>query len=168
MATLRSKGMIALATTSSGVDASVLPGGRTAHSRFKSPLSVEKNMACSATIFDKNIRAFEDTLTVFKKYHITNANVRPILSDHRVVQNELQWIIDNRTMIEEVEREDIASTSKNTPEFSFVPFSRLDTYIDTFAQIDIIAVAIDIQPTRYIQTSFGTCSIQEVTLVNEE
>ena len=49
LATLRSKGMIALATASSGVAASVLPGGRTAHSRFKIPLAIEKNMACSVS-----------------------------------------------------------------------------------------------------------------------
>nr|XP_016488214.1 PREDICTED: uncharacterized protein LOC107808224 [Nicotiana tabacum] len=33
--TARSKGYIALATATSGVVASILPGGRTAHSRFK-------------------------------------------------------------------------------------------------------------------------------------
>ncbi|KAK2658740.1 hypothetical protein Ddye_005273 [Dipteronia dyeriana] len=58
-------------------------------------------------------------------------------------------------MVEKIRREDVASTSKNIPEFSFIPFSRLDTYIDTFAQVDIIALAIDVQPTRYVQTSFG-------------
>ncbi|KAK0587836.1 hypothetical protein LWI29_029628 [Acer saccharum] len=120
------------------------------------------------TIFDKNIRAFEDTLTIFKKYHITNANVRPILPDHRVVNNEYQWIIDGGTTVEEIEKEDIAGTSKNTPEFSFVLFSRLDNYIDSFDQVDIIVLAIDVQPVRCIQTSFSTGSIQEVTLVNEE
>ncbi|KAK1587714.1 hypothetical protein Q3G72_033530 [Acer saccharum] len=71
-------------------------------------------------------------------------------------------------MVEEIEKEDIAGTSKNTPEFSFVPFSRLDNYIDTFDQVDIIALAIDVQPIRCIQTSFGTGSIPEVTIVNEE
>ncbi|TXG49185.1 hypothetical protein EZV62_025060 [Acer yangbiense] len=226
LATLRSRGMIALATTSSGVAASVLPGGRTAHSRFNiilcwilmidnmllqgtnqkkliildvngvlahieykdnlskyssskytvvgnqdrskctktkyytsktstKPLVLKELRKCwddevvkgkynefntlllgdslykallnlgtriQATIFDKNIRAFEDTLTIFKKYHITNANVRPILPDHRVVNNEYQWIIDGGIMVEEIEKEDIAGTSKNTSEFSFVPF----------------------------------------------
>ena len=49
LATLRSKGIISLAIKSSGVAASVLLGGRTAHSRFKIPLSGEKNMACSVS-----------------------------------------------------------------------------------------------------------------------
>ncbi|XP_041021212.1 ATP-dependent DNA helicase PIF2-like [Juglans microcarpa x Juglans regia] len=43
LATIRSKNMIALATASSGVAASILPGGRTAHSRFKIPLNVDKD-----------------------------------------------------------------------------------------------------------------------------
>jgi hypothetical protein len=46
LATVRSKHIIALATASSGVAASILLGGRMAHSRFKIPLDVEKNMTC--------------------------------------------------------------------------------------------------------------------------
>ena len=37
---------MALATTSSGVATSILPGGRTAHSRFKIPLEVENSITC--------------------------------------------------------------------------------------------------------------------------
>nr|XP_009779042.1 PREDICTED: ATP-dependent DNA helicase PIF4-like [Nicotiana sylvestris] len=47
LATLRSKGFIALATTSSGVAASILPGGRTAHSRFKIPIDIDQNYSCN-------------------------------------------------------------------------------------------------------------------------
>ncbi|KAH0682468.1 hypothetical protein KY285_019982 [Solanum tuberosum] len=38
LANVRSRGMIALATTTSGVATSILPGGRTTHSRFEIPL----------------------------------------------------------------------------------------------------------------------------------
>ncbi|XP_031112102.1 uncharacterized protein LOC116016078 [Ipomoea triloba] len=38
LAKVRSQGFIALATASSGIAASILPGGRTAHSRFKIPI----------------------------------------------------------------------------------------------------------------------------------
>jgi hypothetical protein len=37
LASIRSKGFIAIATATSGVATSLLPGGRTAHSRFKIP-----------------------------------------------------------------------------------------------------------------------------------
>uniref|UniRef100_A0A1U7VW82 ATP-dependent DNA helicase n=1 Tax=Nicotiana sylvestris TaxID=4096 RepID=A0A1U7VW82_NICSY len=38
---------IALATTTSGVAASILPGGRTAHSRFKIPIDIDENFSCN-------------------------------------------------------------------------------------------------------------------------
>ena len=49
LATTRTKQLIALATVSSGVAASILPGGRTAHSRFKIPLDTNKNLTCSVS-----------------------------------------------------------------------------------------------------------------------
>ncbi|XP_062104302.1 uncharacterized protein LOC133815480 [Humulus lupulus] len=49
LATVRSRGMIALATASSGVAAILLPGGRTAHSRFKIPLTCEKDTICTVS-----------------------------------------------------------------------------------------------------------------------
>ncbi|XP_027768140.1 uncharacterized protein LOC107002396 isoform X1 [Solanum pennellii] len=47
LATVRHRGLIALATASSGVAASLLPGGRTAHSRFKIPIDVDENFTCN-------------------------------------------------------------------------------------------------------------------------
>ncbi|XP_059290173.1 uncharacterized protein LOC132043732 isoform X1 [Lycium ferocissimum] len=47
LATVRHRGFIALATASSGVAASLLPGGRTAHSRFKIPIDIEENFNCN-------------------------------------------------------------------------------------------------------------------------
>ncbi|XP_019240496.1 PREDICTED: uncharacterized protein LOC109220481 [Nicotiana attenuata] len=47
LATIRSKGYIALATATSGVAASILPGGRTAHSRFKIPIDIDENFSCN-------------------------------------------------------------------------------------------------------------------------
>ena len=44
-----SQNKIAVATATSGVAASILPGGRTAHSRFKIPLTIEDGTFCSLT-----------------------------------------------------------------------------------------------------------------------
>ncbi|PWZ30269.1 ATP-dependent DNA helicase PIF4 [Zea mays] len=49
LATLRSQDKIAVATATSGVAASILPGGRTAHSRFKIPLTIDDGAICSFT-----------------------------------------------------------------------------------------------------------------------
>nr|XP_027108883.1 ATP-dependent DNA helicase PIF1-like [Coffea arabica] len=47
LAAIRSKGGIALATATSGIAASILPGGRTAHSRFKIPLQDNDTATCN-------------------------------------------------------------------------------------------------------------------------
>ena len=47
LAKVRSDGKIAIATATSGVVASIMPGGRTAHSWFKIPLSCEDGASCS-------------------------------------------------------------------------------------------------------------------------
>ncbi|XP_062118748.1 uncharacterized protein LOC133832419 [Humulus lupulus] len=47
LATLRSRNLVALATASLGVAASILPAGRTAHSRFKLPLGTSEMNTCS-------------------------------------------------------------------------------------------------------------------------
>jgi hypothetical protein len=46
---LRAKGKIVLCVASSGIAAQLLPGGRTAHSRFKIPLSNALNSGCNIT-----------------------------------------------------------------------------------------------------------------------
>eukprot|EP00267_Zea_mays_P045661 XP_020397980.1 uncharacterized protein LOC109941432 [Zea mays] len=49
LAVLRSQGKIAVATATSGVAASIMPGGRTAHSRFKIPLTIDDGAICTFT-----------------------------------------------------------------------------------------------------------------------
>ena len=49
LAKVRSQGKLAVAMATSGVAASILPGGRTTHSRFKIPLTIEDGCFCSFT-----------------------------------------------------------------------------------------------------------------------
>lgn len=49
LARVRSDGLIAIATATSGIAASILPGGRTAHSRFKIPIKLAHNSMCNFT-----------------------------------------------------------------------------------------------------------------------
>jgi ATP-dependent DNA helicase PIF1 len=46
---LRSKGDIVLTVASSGIAALLIPGGRTAHSRFSIPIHVDENSTCNIT-----------------------------------------------------------------------------------------------------------------------
>ena len=43
---IRSEGLIVLVVASSGIASILLPGGRTAHSRFKIPLAINENSTC--------------------------------------------------------------------------------------------------------------------------
>ncbi|XP_028095507.1 ATP-dependent DNA helicase PIF2-like [Camellia sinensis] len=49
LASVRSQGRIAITTATSGIAATLLPGGRTAHSRFKIPLNPEASSVCPIT-----------------------------------------------------------------------------------------------------------------------
>ncbi|KAL6603039.1 hypothetical protein ACP70R_043400 [Stipagrostis hirtigluma subsp. patula] len=47
LAKVRSMGLIAIATATSGIAASIIPGGRTAHCRFKIPVNIQDNSMCN-------------------------------------------------------------------------------------------------------------------------
>ena len=47
LARVRSEGLIGIATATSGIAASILPGGRTVRSRFKVPITLPENSTCS-------------------------------------------------------------------------------------------------------------------------
>ncbi|XP_070052633.1 uncharacterized protein [Nicotiana tomentosiformis] len=47
LATVQSKGFVVLATTTSGVAASILPRGRTTHSRFEFPIDIDEHFSCN-------------------------------------------------------------------------------------------------------------------------
>ncbi|XP_019158023.1 PREDICTED: uncharacterized protein LOC109154751 [Ipomoea nil] len=63
LATVRSKKWIALATASSGIAASILPSGRTAHSTFKIPIDGDDKYVC-------NIGKRTAEATLLKKYRL--------------------------------------------------------------------------------------------------
>jgi ATP-dependent DNA helicase PIF1 len=46
IATVHSEGLIAVATVMSGIAASIMPGGRTAHSVFKIPIKISDDSIC--------------------------------------------------------------------------------------------------------------------------
>ncbi|GFP96671.1 hypothetical protein PHJA_001811200 [Phtheirospermum japonicum] len=49
LADVRSKGYLALAIATLGIAASILPGGRTAHSRFRIPVDVSEGRSCKVS-----------------------------------------------------------------------------------------------------------------------
>ncbi|XP_068464800.1 uncharacterized protein [Phaseolus vulgaris] len=69
----KSKGKIILATASSGIAATLLPGGRIAHSRFKIPINVEVGSFCSISKqFDLAKLLRETTAIIWDEAPMTN------------------------------------------------------------------------------------------------
>ncbi|KAI3885503.1 hypothetical protein MKW92_027234, partial [Papaver armeniacum] len=50
LAYLRTQGHNAIATATSGIAATMMPGGRTAHSRFKIPVPADSTSACDIPV----------------------------------------------------------------------------------------------------------------------
>ncbi|KAK3226210.1 hypothetical protein Dsin_006072 [Dipteronia sinensis] len=101
-----------------------------------------------ASIFGADIKPFEDTLTISKIYHISNAFVKPIKPEHKIVENDLQWTINGRTLVKEVKDAQVIVPDA----FSFVLCADLEKYKDCIAQVDVIALAIDMHPVRQLKT----------------
>nr|XP_027108613.1 uncharacterized protein LOC113728257 [Coffea arabica] len=64
LAEIRSKRHIALATTSCGVAASILLGGRTAHSRFKIPISGTRDKQCRISKQSSLAKLLQSTILI--------------------------------------------------------------------------------------------------------
>ncbi|KAL5647943.1 hypothetical protein ACJX0J_042298, partial [Zea mays] len=64
LAALHSQDKIAVATATSGVAASILPGGRTAHSRFKIPLTIDDGAVCSFTKQSRTTKLLQKALLI--------------------------------------------------------------------------------------------------------
>nr|XP_016480722.1 PREDICTED: uncharacterized protein LOC107801838 [Nicotiana tabacum] len=84
---------IALTTTTSDVEASILPGGRTAHSRFKMPIDIDDNFHCNIIKQSSLIRIIRDVkLIVWDEASMAKKNMIEALDAL------LRDIMDNDTM----------------------------------------------------------------------
>ncbi|XP_075636671.1 uncharacterized protein LOC142608899 [Castanea sativa] len=75
LATLRKAGHIAIATATSGIAATLLPGGRTSHSRFKIPLTPDASSTCS-------ISKQSDLAELIRRATIIIWNEAPMVNRH--------------------------------------------------------------------------------------
>ena len=64
IANLRSEGQIVLVTALYGIVVTLLPGGQTAHSRFKIPINVETDSFCSIRKQSDLAKLIKETTTI--------------------------------------------------------------------------------------------------------
>jgi hypothetical protein len=63
--TVRTRNKLAVATATSGVAASIMPGGRTAHARFKIPLTLDDKQGCGFTKQCRTAKMLQQRLSSF-------------------------------------------------------------------------------------------------------
>ena len=85
-----------------------------------------------AVIFEKYIDLHDDTLNVYQSYYIANAFVKPLDARHRREAYELQWIINSRTIVENIEYDE---SPLKPPDYNIIHFNQLDIYKDTDAEV---------------------------------
>ena len=83
-------------------------------------------------MFDKDIDSRDNTLHLFQSYYISNAYVKPLDPKYRIEKYEYQWILNSRTIIEEVPKDE---EQLEPPKYQLVPFNELDAYKNSIAEI---------------------------------
>ncbi|KAL5543529.1 hypothetical protein UlMin_007313 [Ulmus minor] len=84
------------------------------------------------TIFDSDIKRFSNVLTLYKSYYISNAVVKTIPPQHRIANNDYQWHINSKTVVEEVPEE---HSPISLSLYNFVPFSEIHKYIKSYVHV---------------------------------
>lgn len=79
------------------------------------------------TIFGQDITVLKDTLKTYQTYSISNAVVQPTPPEHRVINNDYQWLLYGRTPIEETP---VPELSIRALEYDFVPLTELQKHVN--------------------------------------
>ncbi|XP_060969003.1 replication protein A 70 kDa DNA-binding subunit A-like [Cannabis sativa] len=124
---------------------------------------IEKNRI-QATLYGNAIHHFGDTLNVSQVYLISNAYIKPVQEEFRIVDNQFEWSLNTSTSIEE-------TTDENQWNFedlyNLYYLDQLDAYVDTKTSVDIVAVVLSADPIKKIHTKSGPANIQEFLLVDQ-
>ncbi|KAL5547897.1 hypothetical protein UlMin_003128 [Ulmus minor] len=117
------------------------------------------------TIYEANILAFKNKLQFSKTYLISNAVVKHNKPQYRQIASDVQWTINGKTKVEELE-ENHSSLLFST--YEFVPFEKLQDHMDCEYEISIFAIAINMHQKRQVQTLFDTESpVQDIILIDQ-
>jgi ATP-dependent DNA helicase PIF1 len=101
LAKVRSENKLAMATATSGVAASIMPSGRTAHSRFKIPLTLEDGGCCSFTKQSGTAKLLWTTsLIIWDEATMTKRQaVEPLDKSLRDIMDQLDLSFGGKTVV---------------------------------------------------------------------
>ncbi|XP_027174570.1 uncharacterized protein LOC113774208 [Coffea eugenioides] len=116
-------------------------------------------------IFNADIAIVSPRLEVYKKYLISNAQVKRIPDTFRTTDLAKQWIITSRTLIEEIVDDDDVMAAK----FTYTSFRDLAQYMDRKdISVDIMGIVIAAMDEKMVMINSKEARVQKIVIVNEE
>ncbi|CAA2992822.1 Hypothetical predicted protein [Olea europaea subsp. europaea] len=119
----------------------------------------------TAIIYDTNIMALADELTLGKTYMLSNATVKDNRNEFRGSLEDKVWTITAKTKIEELKEDNLNLLFLR---YELTAFNKLERYMDSNEEISVIGIVIKVRQKRIIQTQFGTQAyLQDVVLIDK-
>ncbi|KAH7851549.1 hypothetical protein Vadar_013226 [Vaccinium darrowii] len=100
-----------------------------------------------AVIFGNDIDTLGETLKIYHTYCIRNATVQEIPTRHKIIESPNQWILSERTPIEEATVDDL---SMRNLKYNFMPLGDIANYYQTADSIDALFAIIDVGQHRKV------------------
>ncbi|KAH7861756.1 hypothetical protein Vadar_030423 [Vaccinium darrowii] len=100
-----------------------------------------------AVIFGNDIDTLGETLKIYHTYCIRNAMVQEIPTRHKIIESPNQWILSERTPIEEATVDDL---SVRNLKYNFMPLGDTANYYQTADSIDALFAIIDVGQHRKV------------------
>ncbi|XP_071938420.1 replication protein A 70 kDa DNA-binding subunit D-like isoform X2 [Coffea arabica] len=116
-------------------------------------------------IFNDDIAKMSKILQVYKKYKISNAEVRTIPPKFQTSELTVQWDISSRTVIDEIADDDEVMPVK----FCYSKFTDLVQYMDDKTKsVDVLGVVIGALEKKTVIKNSKQSDVQKFVLLNEE
>ncbi|XP_027174552.1 replication protein A 70 kDa DNA-binding subunit-like [Coffea eugenioides] len=116
-------------------------------------------------IFNDDIPRMSQILQIYKKYRISNAEVRPIPSKFQTSDLTVQWVISSRTVIDKIPDGDEVMPVK----FCYSKFTDLVQYMDDKTKsVDVLGVVISALERKTVTKNSRQSDVQKFVLLNEE
>ncbi|XP_071926211.1 uncharacterized protein [Coffea arabica] len=144
------------------------PGsGKTSPTRYqKFVLSDSEGSRVQGILFNNAIEKMGPKLQLYKKYRITNAEVREIDKKYQFDGITIQWVISTRTVVEEDTDEDGSVLPFH---FDYTPFKDFPLFVDSKSKtVDVLGVVIDVQSAVPIKLQSQDSYVQRFVIINEE
>ncbi|XP_071920719.1 replication protein A 70 kDa DNA-binding subunit A-like [Coffea arabica] len=118
----------------------------------------EQGSRVEGIMFNAAIEKMGTKLHVFKKYLISNADVREIEEQYQTNGLTMQWVISTQTVVEELNEQG-----------SMVLPSEFANYANSKSQtVDIMAIVVDAMPVVPIKNDSQESFVQRFLIMNEE